>query len=136
VAGLRVFAWDAEALPYGVAGLVQDAATGASPRAVQAAADVGLTGCAAAVAETGSLVMLEGPGRPRAASLLPPVHVAIVRADELYATMADYFRAGASAMAASSSCTFITGPSRTADIELTLTLGIHGPGRVVVVIGP
>lgn len=136
VAGLRVFAWDATALPYDVGATVPDAVTGSASRAAQAGAEVGLTGCAGAIAETASLVMLEAPGRPRAASLLPPVHVAIVCADALHATMADYFRAQAQAMAASSSCTFITGPSRTADIELTLTLGIHGPGRVVVVIGP
>jgi L-lactate dehydrogenase complex protein LldG len=136
VTGLRVYAWDADTLPYDAGSLVPDAATAASSRAIQAAADVGLTGCAAAIAETASLVMLEGPGRPRAASLLPPVHVALVRVDDLHGTMADYFTAHAEAMAGSSSCTFITGPSRTADIELTLTLGIHGPGRVVVIIGP
>jgi L-lactate dehydrogenase complex protein LldG len=50
--------------------------------------------------------------------------------------MGDYFRDRSEAIAGSACCTFITGPSRTADIELTLTLGVHGPGRVIVIVGP
>jgi len=50
--------------------------------------------------------------------------------------MGEFFRERAADIAASACCTFVTGPSRTADIELTLTLGVHGPGRVIVVVGP
>ena len=131
-----VFSWDSGELPYGVGNLFPAAARGSSSRVLQAAADVGLTGCDAAIAETGSLVMLSRPGRSRAASLLPPFHIAIVRPDQLYASMGDFFAARAADVGGGASCTFITGPSRTADIELTLTLGIHGPGRVAVVVGP
>ena len=50
--------------------------------------------------------------------------------------MAEFFVDHADQLRQAASCTFITGPSRTADIELTLTLGIHGPGKVIVVVGP
>ena len=68
-------------------------------------------------------------------SLLPPVHVALVRADDLCASMGDFFTAHATRWRAANCCTFITGPSRTADIELSLTIGVHGPGKVVVILG-
>jgi L-lactate dehydrogenase complex protein LldG len=69
-------------------------------------------------------------------SLLPPFHIALVERRRLCFSMAEVFEAYRDRLAGSASCTFITGPSRTADIELTLTLGIHGPGRVAVIIGP
>ena len=102
----------------------------------QAAAEIGVTGCDAAIAETGSIVLLSGPGKSRSASLLPPVHLAVVRRNELRFSMGEFFKEFAGAMAAAACCTFVTGPSRTADIELTLTLGVHGPGKVIVVMGP
>ena len=136
VTGHRVLAWDAVQLPYDAGRLLRDAATGSSPREVQAAADIGVTGCDAAVAETGSLVLLSGQGKPRSASLLPPVHVALVKPGDLRFGMGEVFQERAKEIAAASCCTFVTGPSRTADIELTLTLGVHGPGRVIVIIGP
>ena len=136
VGDVPVLRWDADRLPYGVGGLLAAAADGASPRDVQAAAAIGVTGCDAAIAETGSLALVTGRGKPRAASLLPPTHVAIVGRDQLRATMGEFLRERAAELAAAANCTFVTGPSRTADIELTLTLGVHGPGRVVVIIGP
>jgi L-lactate dehydrogenase complex protein LldG len=134
--GATVFSWDADRLPYEARVLASGAATGRDTRERQAAAGLGVTGCHAAIAETGSLVVLSGPGCPRSASLLPPVHLCLVRRADLFATMGEFFRARAADIAASSCCTFITGPSRTADIELTLTLGVHGPGRVIVIVGP
>jgi L-lactate dehydrogenase complex protein LldG len=131
-----VLSWDANELPYGVGDELRHAVNGRAPRDQQAAAAAGVTGCDGAIAETGSLVMLSRPGRTRVASLLPPFHIAVVCPDQLYATMGDFFAAREADVRAGASCTFITGPSRTADIELTLTLGIHGPGRVAVVIGP
>ncbi len=81
-------------------------------------------------------MLLSGEGKPRAASLLPPVHLAVVCRNDLRFSMAEFFSERADAMAAARCCTFITGPSRTADIELTLTVGVHGPGEVIVVVGP
>jgi L-lactate dehydrogenase complex protein LldG len=131
-----VLRWDARHLPYGVGELWPDAADGTSPRAQQAAAEAGITGCDAAIAETGSLALLSGEGKPRSASLLPRFYLAVVRRNDLRFSMADFFAECAAAIAAARCCTFITGPSRTADIELTLTVGVHGPGEVVVVVGP
>jgi L-lactate dehydrogenase complex protein LldG len=132
----RVLSWNPERLPYGAGTLVAGAALGSSPRAEQAAAQVGVTGCHGAIAETGSLALISEPGCSRSASLLPPVHVAIVRPDDLFYGMGDFFTARADRIAGASTCTFVTGPSRTADIELSLTIGVHGPGRVAIVVGP
>ena len=134
--GRRVLSWDLAQLPYQAGVVMSDAVLAQAPRTMQALADVGVTGCDAAVAETGSLVMFSGPGRSRAASLLPPFHIAIVERSRLHFSMAEVFEAFRDRLEGSASCTFITGPSRTADIELTLTLGIHGPGRVAVIVGP
>jgi L-lactate dehydrogenase complex protein LldG len=135
-AGLRVLAWDTEALPFGSFDVLSNRICGSSSRDEQAAAEIGITGCDAAVAETGSLVLLSGPGRSRAVSLLPPVHLAIVRRGNIVATLAEAFSRLDALLPSAACCSVITGPSRTADIELTLTLGIHGPGRLIVVIGP
>ena len=80
--------------------------------------------------------VLSGPGHSRSVSLLPPVHVAIVSPPDFCFTMGEFFARAAGRIGEAACCTFITGPSRTADIELTLTLGVHGPGKVVVVVGP
>lgn len=136
IAGRRVLSWDPAELPYGVGDLLQAPAFGASSRDEQATAEIGLTGCDAAIAETGTLVAISAPGRSRLASLLPPVHVAVLQREQLVYSMGEFFAAHAAAFRDRASCTFITGPSRTADIELTLTKGIHGPGRVIVVVGP
>jgi L-lactate dehydrogenase complex protein LldG len=134
--GQSVFSWDADRLPYDVGAVLSSPATGSDARGRQADATLGVTGCHAAIVETGSLVVLSGPGTPRAASLLPPAHVCVVRRADLVATMGMFFRERATDIADAACCTFITGPSRTADIELTLTLGVHGPGKVTVIVGP
>lgn len=136
VAGKRVLAWDGGRLPYAVDSVLSGAARGGSPREEQAGAEIGLTGCDGAIAETGSLVLLSGRGRSRAVSLLPPVHLAVVRRQDLYFSMGEFFAREAARIGREACCTFVTGPSRTADIELTLTLGVHGPGKVIVVVGP
>lgn len=105
-------------------------------------AEVGITGVDSAVAESGSMILLSGPGRPRLASLLPPVHIALLPAERIVRTLPQAFdrlRAehGEALFGARSNLVIITGPSRTADIELSLTLGVHGPRQVhAVVIGP
>ena len=100
-------------------------------------ADVGLTGVDHAIAETGSVVLLPRRGVSRLVSLLPPVHVAVVRRgevlpglDELFALQRlDHIEGGLG-----SYLNIITGPSRSADIEYTLVTGVHGPGEVHMVL--
>jgi L-lactate dehydrogenase complex protein LldF len=98
-------------------------------------AEAGLTGALAALADTGTLVVASGPGRSQLASLLPPIHLAVLWARDLYPTMADWLERGGSQMVReTSNIAFISGPSRTADIEMTLTIGVHGPEQVIVVL--
>jgi L-lactate dehydrogenase complex protein LldG len=90
-------------------------------------ASAGITGAFAGIADTGSLVLVSSPARPRLASLLPPTHIAILPVSHLFPDMAAFFAAHPVITEAASNLTIITGPSRTADIELTLQRGVHGP---------
>ena len=98
---------------------------------------VGITGAFCAVAETGTLMLLSGPETFASASLLPETHIAIVEAGRIVASMEDAFAlARAERGELPRAVNFISGPSRTADIEQTIVLGAHGPYRVhVVVVG-
>lgn len=91
---------------------------------------VGLTAAYAAVAETGSLIITTGPDCPLTASLLPAIHFAILKGDTILPDLAQAF--SLEEIRAASSTIFISGPSRTADIEMTLTVGVHGPGQLYV----
>ncbi len=97
---------------------------------------VGLTGALAGLADTGSLALLSAPTRPRAASLLPLVHIALLPLNRLYPTMVAFLAAHPGLTRDSSNLVFITGPSRTADIEMVITRGVHGPKRLCVVLTP
>lgn len=100
--------------------------------------DVGVTLAQAAIAETGTLILELEKERNRLISLLPPVHIAVVRSDDICPTIGDALRMlhGNNPKQMSRAISFITGPSRTADIELTLTVGVHGPKELhVIVIG-
>jgi L-lactate dehydrogenase complex protein LldG len=89
--------------------------------------DCGVTDVYAGVAETGSLVIKHSPEHGRALSLVPAVHVAIVEPKNLVADLVDLFeKLGKDGGGA----TIITGPSKTADIEMDLVVGVHGPGKV------
>jgi L-lactate dehydrogenase complex protein LldG len=88
-----------------------------------AACELGVTGVDAALPETGTLQLYSSPERPRVVSLLPRVHLAIFTPAAL---CADPHQAFANAKNIGYSV-LVTGPSRTSDIELTLTLGVHGP---------
>ena len=92
---------------------------------------VGLTDCFCAIAETGTLMLLSGPETPATVSLLPETHIALVPVNRIVATMEDAFallRAEYGRMPRA--VNFVSGPSRTGDIEQTIVLGAHGPCRV------
>ena len=95
---------------------------------------VGVTGALGAIAESGTIALVSGPGRSRLASLLPPVHVAVLRADRMFPSLPELLAAFPTAIHEGSNLVLITGPSRTADIEMTLTRGVHGPAEVHVVL--
>jgi len=113
--------------------------------------EIGITSCDFAIAETGTLMMCSRPGQERVASLLPPMHVAIVERQQIVPDLIDAIKmlaagrhnhlppspepSAPSPASLPSNVTFITGPSKTGDIELQLTTGVHGPGkwRVIVV---
>ncbi|MEE9280150.1 MAG: LUD domain-containing protein [Myxococcota bacterium] len=102
---------------------------------VAAEADAGLTEADFGIAESGTLALLHRPGQARGISLLPLVHVAILRASDLVPDLGALFRKLESDdRHPASTLTFITGPSRTGDIEFVLTKGIHGPGEVHIVL--
>ena len=105
-------------------------------REESARAQIGVTGADLVLAETGTVILLSGRGRPRSTSLLPDTHIAVFDRSRLVESLAqvgillealhvDPARSMSGAM-----INFITGPSRTADIELTLTRGVHGPKHV------
>lgn len=101
-------------------------------RSFAASADIGLSVGEAALAETGSVLLSSGPGRSRLTSLLPPVHLALVPGSCL---TTDLFTWTAERQGSfPSSMTLISGPSKTADIQQTMTIGVHGPGRFIVVL--
>ncbi len=101
-----------------------------------ARAQLGVTGADFVLGETGTLILLSGAGRPRSTSLLPDVHVAVFARDKLLETleqvgiMLEALHVDPERTMSGAMINFITGPSRTADIELTLTRGVHGPKEV------
>ena len=97
--------------------------------------DVGISTAQAAIAETGTLVLDSTREQHRLVSLVPPVHIAIVKVSTIKQTLGETLselRNGDGEV--SRAITFITGPSRTADIELTLAIGVHGPQELYVII--
>jgi L-lactate dehydrogenase complex protein LldG len=111
-----------------------DTARSAEHRQMLAAIPIGLTGADAGLAETGSVVLASGPGRGRLASLLPPIHVALLRRSDLVVSLPDLMAQRPELVTSGANFVCITGPSRTADIEHVLARGVHGPGQIHVVL--
>jgi L-lactate dehydrogenase complex protein LldG len=149
--GARSFiSWDGHEM--GCPGLLDALAARGLPRvtydlafdAARRAADVpalgdvilGVTGSDAAVADAGAIVLASGSGRGRLASLLPPVHIAIVSASRIWPTLPALFADEPALVGRGANLVVIAGPSRTADIEMTLTHGVHGPKHLHVILVP
>ena len=96
--------------------------------------DAGISTTQAAIAETGTLVLVSADERHRLVSLVPPIHIAIVDASRICETLGEALALLRNGRDLSRAVTFVTGPSRTADIELTLTVGVHGPQELYVIV--
>jgi L-lactate dehydrogenase complex protein LldG len=94
----------------------------------------GVSHAAYGLADTGSVVLAASPEEPRARSLLPDVHVTLLREERILPGLDELFAAVGSDLP--SSLAIVSGPSRSADIEQRLTIGVHGPGEVHVVLLP
>lgn len=103
-------------------------------RAFCATCSYGISSADYALSDTGSLVMIASPAEARLISLLPPAHIAVVPASKLLTGLDELYSILPKPAEQTSSMVFITGPSRTADIEQILVRGVHGPGEIHVVI--
>jgi L-lactate dehydrogenase complex protein LldG len=99
---------------------------------------VGITGADAALASTGSLVLQTGKGKARLTSLLPPVHIAVIRRNQILIDLEDWIatirQQGLGTFREAASVMIISGPSRTADIAMQTIMGMHGPGELHIII--
>ncbi len=134
----RELEMDAALADSGVTVMVGDLrgeATSEQIRAAEFDADAGMTSVDYGVAETGTLAVAARPGQGRAISLLSPIHIALLRSSGIVSDLSVLIeRVITEREELPSALTFITGPSRTADIELVLTVGVHGPKELHVVL--
>ncbi len=151
-AGARsALAWEPEQLPLpglvealAVAGveLIAGQVMGAQRAELYAELEpvvVGISGVDVAISESATMLLVSGQGRGRLASLLPPMHIALLPEQSIVRSLPDALdrlgeEFGEGLFRDRSNLTMITGPSRTADIELSLTLGVHGPREVHAVV--
>ena len=95
-------------------------------------ADIGITGAQFGIAETGTLILESEREFNRLASLIPPIHICLLEAKFICQTLGEVLEILQPNL--SRTITFITGPSRTSDIELTLAIGVHGPAELYVIV--
>jgi L-lactate dehydrogenase complex protein LldG len=94
--------------------------------------DCGITGSVGGIAETGSIVLIPGAEEPRLLSLAVPIHLALVERARLHPTLLDFIAGGVYQRDVPTNLVLVSGASRTADIELTLAMGVHGPKLLLV----
>ena len=96
--------------------------------------DAAITTTAGAIAETGAIVLWPDPIEPRLMSLVPPVHIAVLEADKIYNSFCEIIQAQNWPAHMPTNALLISGPSKTADIEMTLAFGVHGPRELILII--
>lgn len=96
--------------------------------------DAGITSTYGAIAETGALILWSSEEEPRQMSLVPPIHIAVLQADKIYNTFLEVMQKENWAAGMPTNAFLISGPSKTADIELTLAFGVHGPRELIVLV--
>jgi L-lactate dehydrogenase complex protein LldG len=122
-----ILTWESEQLPMGLTEDLIESGISISED-FNPQVKVGLTGTLAAIAETGTLVLTSGAGRAQFVSLIPEIHLVVLRASDIHQELSEILQQRE--VKEASSVALISGPSRTADIEMTLTIGVHGPGQV------
>jgi L-lactate dehydrogenase complex protein LldG len=96
--------------------------------------DAAITSTVGGIAETGALILWPDEKEPRLMSLVPPIHIAILQADKIHTSFSEAIEAEDWAQKMPTNVVLISGPSKTADIELTLAFGVHGPKELIVLI--
>ncbi len=96
--------------------------------------DAGITSTYGGIAETGALILWSSESEPRLLSLVPPIHIAVLQADQIYGTFLEVIQKENWGSGMPTNAFLISGPSKTADIELTLAFGVHGPKELIVLI--
>jgi len=98
------------------------------------AVEAAVTTAAGAVADTGAIILRPTAAEPRLMSLVPPIHIAVLRAEDIFASLDDAMAAGSWPSDMPTNMLLISGPSKTADIELILAFGVHGPKELIVLV--
>jgi L-lactate dehydrogenase complex protein LldG len=96
--------------------------------------DAAITSTAGGIAEIGALILRPDRKEPRLMSLVPPIHIAVLEAEKIFNTFSEAMQTENWAAKMPTNIVLISGPSKTADIELTLAFGVHGPKELLVFI--
>jgi L-lactate dehydrogenase complex protein LldG len=96
--------------------------------------EAGITSTIGGIAETGALILWSSKEEPRLMSLVPPIHIAILRADKIYNSLLEVMQKENWSANMPTNAFLISGPSKTADIELILAFGVHGPKELIVLV--
>ena len=96
--------------------------------------DAGITSAVGAIAETGALILWPSEKEPRLMSIVPTIHIAVLNADTIHNTLLDAMQKNNWPERMPTNVVLVSGPSKTADIEMTLAFGVHGPKELIVLI--
>ena len=96
--------------------------------------EAGITSAAGAIAETGALILWPSQKEPRLMSIVPPIHIAVLKADTIHNTLSEVMQKENWPAKMPTNVVLVSGPSKTADIEMTLAFGVHGPKELIVLI--
>lgn len=96
--------------------------------------DAAITGARGAIAENGAIILWPDENEPRLMSLVPPIHIAVVQASSIFGTFSEAMESEKWNEGMPSNVILVSGPSKTADIELVLAFGVHGPKELIVMI--
>jgi L-lactate dehydrogenase complex protein LldG len=96
--------------------------------------EAGITAAAGAIAETGALILWPTEKEPRLMSIVPPLHIAVLKADTIHNSLSEVMQKENWTTKMPTNVVLVSGPSKTADIEMTLAFGVHGPKELIVLI--